>query len=623
MSDNETQPFPSASSQSQPEESADMTSATTPDAAASTTALVPIPGSRAFEQHVTIDPNAPLELSVANASGRVEVVATDTQTVHVIVKRTDHHPEHEDEPQIVVAVDGNSISVRPSWAAASGISAFARKLKDQLQNGLNTNEWKFEGLRFSPDFDYDIWVEVPRTQVDGSRFNVKTASGRATVHGLRDTVSIATASGKIEAEQLDGQIAIHSASGSISLTNITGKLDANTASGSISLQGGEAWTALRSVSGGISIDRFTLKNARITSVSGSIKGAAIVNNTTDYQFETVSGSVKMNLILPADSTTTLDFKSMSGSAKPNGFTVTGKNAWSIGSGPQGPALKARTVSGSLRIEPHLESSIPTRHDAPPQAEPASFDHDHDDDDVTAAFAPRHPERPQHPERPMPPVPPVPPMSPRQSADPLFTPPTDWPEWAKATARSVEETARHVVSSFQQPVTPFDAPDAARMDADRARIDADRARVDAERGRIDEELARVDAEIARAEAEAERHRSSVAGAVTDAHAQITNAARDLHQSATEAASGMHAPDATPAPEAPAAGTPVGEAAEAPKRSITFVPKSADQETPETAAADTVQQNDAAEAERLRILEAVERGEIDIDEALARIESNGKS
>lgn len=565
MSDNETQPFASADSTN--EDTTEMIEA--PSAA---NALVPIPGSRAFEQHITIDPNAPLELAVANASGRVEVVATDTKTVHVIVKRTDHHSEHEDEPQIVVAVDGNQISVRPSWAVASGISAFAKKLKDQLQNGLNTNEWKFEGLRFSPDLDYDIWVEVPRTQVDGSRFNVKTASGRATVQGLRDSVAIATASGRIDADNLEGQVAVHSASGSLSLTNVTGKLDANTASGSISVQGGEAWATLRSVSGSISIDRFTLRNARITTVSGSIKGAAIVNNSTDYQFETVSGGVKMDLILPADSTTTLDFKSMSGSAKPNGFTVTGKNAWSIGSGPQGPALKARTVSGSLRIEPHLEASIPTRHDAPPQSEPMSFDHD---DDVTAPFGAMAPVPP------VPPTPPTPPMGARRNDDPLFTPPMDWPEWAKATARSVEETARHVVSSFQQPVTPFDAPDAARVEADRARVDAERARVDAE-------LARAEAEVAKAEADVARTR-----------AQAAAAAEALQSSAQEV--------------------------ETPKRSITFVPKAAEPEkAPDAiASAEAAPTPDQDDAERLRILEAVERGEIDIDEAFARIESNGKA
>ncbi|MGB3330610.1 MAG: DUF4097 family beta strand repeat-containing protein, partial [Thermomicrobiales bacterium] len=371
MSDNETQPIPS---------NVPTPATTNEETMSDTTAMIPIQGSNAFEQYVKVNPSEPINLSVTNASGRVEVVATETTTVHVIVNRTDG--QHEEEPQIVVSVSDNQISVRPSWIAASGISAFAKKLKDQLQNGLNTNDWKFDGLRFTPDLDYNIWVEVPRTLVDGSRFNMKTASGRASVKGLRDSVTIATASGRIEASDLDGVIAANTASGSIGLTNITGKLDANTASGSISLQGGEAWTALRSVSGSITIDKFTLKSARITTVSGSVKGAAIVNNTVDYHVESVSGSVKMELVLPVDSTTTLEFKSMSGSAKPNGFIMTGKNSWSIGSGPQGPSLKVRTVSGSLRLNAHPESSIPTRHDAPPQPE---FVMGSDDQDETMPF----------------------------------------------------------------------------------------------------------------------------------------------------------------------------------------------------------------------------------------------
>ncbi|MGN6032697.1 MAG: DUF4097 family beta strand repeat-containing protein [Thermomicrobiales bacterium] len=546
MSDNETQPIPSSlPTTTSPSE--DAMSTTTPI----TSAMTPIQGSNAFEQHIQVDPSQPIDLSVTNASGRVEVVATETRTIHVIVNRTDG--QHEDEPEIVVSVNGNQVSVRPSWMAASGISGFAKKLKDQLQNGLNTNDWKFEGLKFTPDLDYNIWVEVPRNQVDGSRFAVKTASGRATVKGLRDSVSIATASGRIDAGNLDGQIAAHTASGSISLANITGKLEANTASGSISLQGGEAWTTLRSVSGKVAIDRFTLKNARITTVSGGIQGAAIFNNTTDYQFESVSGSIKMDVVAPVDSTTTLEFKSMSGSAKPNGFVMTGKNAWSIGSGPQGPALKARTVSGSLKLDAHPESSIPTRHDAPPQ--PTFVMTDNEADETTAPFT-------RSSVAPVPPVPPVPPAAPfgarsehqqpGQPAEPMFTPPADWPDWIKATARSVEETARHVVTSFQQPLAPFDA---------------------------------------------------------------------------QAPAAPQAPQAAPAPMTP----PAAEApapADAPKRTITFVPKNDAPAVPAPEAsavadapADTTQLANQDEAERLRILEAVERGEIDIDEALARIDRDG--
>ena len=527
-----------------------------------TSAMTPIQGSNAFEQHIQVDSSQPIDLSVTNASGRVEVVATETKTIHVIVNRTDG--QHEDEPEIVVSVTGNQVSVRPSWIAASGISGFAKKLKDQLQNGLNTNDWKFEGLKFTPDLDYNIWVEVPRNQVDGSRFAVKTASGRATVKGLRDSVSIATASGRIDAANLDGQIAAHTASGSIALANITGKLEANTASGSISLQGGEAWTTLRSVSGKVAIDRFTLKNARITTVSGGIQGAAIFNNTTDYQFESVSGSIKMDVVVPVDSTTTLEFKSMSGSAKPNGFVMTGKNAWSIGSGPQGPALKARTVSGSLKLDAHPESSIPTRHDAPPQ--PTFVMTDNDDDETTAPFT-------RSSVAPVPPVPPAAPFGarsqhqqPDQQTEPMFTPPADWPDWIKATARSVEETARHVVTSFQQPVAPFDAQAPAAPAAPPA-----------------------------------------------PHAAP----------APQAAQSAPAPVTPPAAETPA---------DAPMRTITFVPKSdeptapapdapAAADVPATAPADTTQLADQDDAERLRILEAVERGEIDIDEALARIDRDG--
>jgi hypothetical protein len=157
-------------------------------------------------------------------------------------------------------------------------------------------------------------------------------------------------------------------------------------------------------------------------------------------------------------------------------------------------------------------------------------------------------------------------TPPEPAEPMFTPPADWPDWIKATARSVEETARHVVSSFQQPVAPFDAPEA--------------------------------------------------------------------ETAKPAASAPAAP-ATRATQGPDTSAGASASEDAPKRTITFVPKGTDASTPSIgeasatdspAAADataetpatTTQLTDQDEAERLRILEAVERGEIDIDEALARMD-----
>jgi hypothetical protein len=219
-------------------------------------------------------------------------------------------------------VEGNKTSIHPDWQLSSSLAGLARKIKDQLKNGLEPGDWNLSKLRFGDDFDYDIRVEVPRGLVEGSRVALRSTSGAINVDGLHTNVSVASASGKITANDLSGQISMHSASGKVTATQINESLEINTASGSISVNGGEAWTALRTVSGSIRVEDFTMKNARVASVSGGIHARFIANNTAPYSFDTVSGSIELNTLFPAtDEGATLTFRSVSGSANARGEWV--------------------------------------------------------------------------------------------------------------------------------------------------------------------------------------------------------------------------------------------------------------------------------------------------------------
>ena len=109
--------------------------------------------------------------------------------------------------------------------------------------------------------------------------------------------------------------------------------------------------------------------------------------------------------------------------------VNGKRTWHAGSGDAGPAIHVRTVSGSLRVEGHVESTIPTRHEALPEAieerEFAEGEPEQPEGFAADGFAP-----PAVP--PLPAFPPLPAPSVRDRADqqdatePIFTPPADWP-----------------------------------------------------------------------------------------------------------------------------------------------------------------------------------------------------
>ncbi|HVL22629.1 MAG TPA: DUF4097 family beta strand repeat-containing protein, partial [Thermomicrobiales bacterium] len=328
-----------------------------------TTSLSPIRGSNGYQQQIPIDPTQPLELSISNASGEVKLLASDQQNVWVVVRRVDGKVDEEDEVGITINAEGNRISVHPDWQIMSGLSGLARRVKSQLKDGFNADDWNISKMRLNPNLEYDIRVEVPRELAEKSRVSIKTASGGVEARGVRADLSVATASGSARLDDLHGRVAVHTASGSVDVHAVTGSLEANTASGSIRVEDGEAWTALRSMSGSIKIDRFIMKNARVTTVSGSVQANLIANNRSDYSFETVSGSLKLQTVLPGDgSGASLTFRSLSGSANVNGDWVpaSGKRNWQLAAGPEGPAFRVKTVSGSLQATGKTDTDIALR-----------------------------------------------------------------------------------------------------------------------------------------------------------------------------------------------------------------------------------------------------------------------
>lgn len=390
--------------------------------------LTPIAGSNGFQQQISFDRTQPLDLTITNVNGEVKVRASNENTIWLVVRS---NKRHQDEPvNLTVAVDGNKISIHPDWQLSSSLAGLARKIKDQLKNGLEPSDWNLSRLRFGDDFDYDIRVEIPRDLIEGSKVALRTTSGGIEVDGVHANVSAASASGSITGRDLKGQISIHTASGSVRTEQIRESLEINTASGSIKVEGGEAWTALRTVSGSIKVEDFIMKNAKLASVSGSISAKFIANNTAPYSFDTVSGSVHLTTAFPAgDRGASMTFRSVSGSGQADGeWTSTGKRSWTIGNG-EGPQFKINTVSGSLRANGTRDAAVIGRNELLPNSD--RYDNDQptepvhkpgagvdvpvDGDEIGKAMnwareaARRFTQPVEPPAPPTPPTPPTPPM----------------------------------------------------------------------------------------------------------------------------------------------------------------------------------------------------------------------
>ncbi len=513
-------------------------------------ALTPITGTNGYQQSIEIDPSEALHLSVSNASGKIKIVASDQSSVWVVVRRTDGHSGDIEEVAMTVNVEGNTISIHPDWNVASGLTGLTRRIKDQLQHGLNPDDWNISKLRLNPDLEYDIRVEIPRALAEGSSVNAKTASGGIEVSGVRGDLTVATASGSSSIADVKGKVSAHTASGSIRFNQVFGSLEANSASGSIHVNGGEVWTALRSVSGSVHLDDVQLKNARIVTVSGSVKGNVIADNAADYAFKTVSGSVKLDATLPGTGRTSrLSFKSASGSARVGGdWQAEGKKTWTLGSGEDGPNITVRTVSGRLNLTGIADSNLSGRSEPMPEV-PRD-----DDPDSTEPFAPDPVE-----------------IGRRVKADLDLDLDIDKTvNWAKDFARSFTHPTPPVPPA---PTTPDPAvPPVPPVEA---------------------------------------------ATPPTLPTPSTPAAREDSVRPSDAGTTPVAAESQPAVEYDSTDTqplPLGAPSrEAPSASVS----SAQPMTGVTADTDTSSPG-AGDSERLRILEALERGEIDIDDALARIE-----
>lgn len=401
--------------------------------------LTPIAGSNGYQQQISFDNTQPLELNITNINGSIKVKTSNEKTIWLVVRRKDHHDE--EALNLTVSVEGNKISIHPDWQLSSSLAGLARKIKDQLKTGLEPGDWNLSKLRIGNDFDFDIRVEVPHRLLPDSKVALRTTSGSIEIDGIAGDVTSASASGSISVHDLDGIVSLHTASGSVRAENIRNSLEVNTASGSIKVNGGEAWTALRSVSGSIQVDDFTMRNAKLASVSGSIKLNVIANNgLAPYAFDTVSGSINLNVTLPGDAAgPSLQFRSVSGSGNARGeWTSSGKRSWVVAQGGGAP-FKVSSVSGSLNTTASVDPGVSTRNEQLPASdrydndqptEPVSKTGPHADidvdinrDDINRAVnwareAARRFTQPldDHPDMPTAPVPPTP-LTPPASTSP--------------------------------------------------------------------------------------------------------------------------------------------------------------------------------------------------------------
>lgn len=599
--------------------------------------------NRQLETEASFNADRPLTLSATNASGRIELRTDPTRpsgSVLVVVRRTDNDEFDDDDHALTVKVDDNVISIHPDWQFAAGFTGLARRFRDQLQHGFRPEDWNLSRLKLSPELDFHIFITLPAGLAEGSQIKLRTASGEIDARDIAARVSIVTASGDVEAADLTGVIAINTASGDVQANDITDSLEINTASGNASIRGGDIWLAARSASGDVSVQDTRLRNSRVTSVSGDISLRAIFDNTANYGMETVSGDVSLDTRLPGQNVmATLGFGTLSGSSNVgSAWEKRKRREWSAGSGDQGASINVKTVSGDLSAAARLDNAIEARTLAMPRS--AKDQEDDADSDFSGDMREfkremkefgREMKHMGHVTPPAPPpTPPTPPTPPshwdEDSTSDYEQAMRDYEEEIEQQARDYEQAMLGHEQEIEQRARELEQRQGDRQQDREQRLrDREQRRRDHEQRHLerqrDRDQRRRDHEQRRLERQEDRERRRSGGSPAN-----TQRPGDHQHSPifTAGPSGRPYRDAQAPPAQPTEPVAPPQPFEEEEVSINEpAPTNESQHTePVASVTDGAGQTDLAEPAsegRLTILERLERGEIDIDEAMARLEA----
>lgn len=539
-----------------------------------------------LDQRIAIDPDKPLEILVSNNHGEIAVRATDAAEVRIRTegsRRAARHGGLDVHAEVAVEVedDANRIVVGTDSHWSLGLGELARGLFGRGKRGD------------APEFDDDVPPAPARGPKGrrGGRVDIAIEIPRRVVE---TRATLRTASGDISAEGISGALSATAASGDIALRRLAGSISAHTASGDIMIHDAVGALRLRSASGDVHVREADLHRYQIQTASGDVQlGQARLVAAGPFAVESVSGDVTLDHgVSPAagERGAILEFKSVSGDARvAPPLASTGHRTWQAGPGGEGCLkIAVRTVSGDLVAR--LEFDAGTSR-APDLALPPNWSADEggarpvawDEEGVVP---------------PMPPAPPMPPMPPFPAGSFVGLKAQIKADVDAAMAearRAIEEAMSGPAGAIAGTTAGLDAARQAMDDVRRAFDDARRAQDDAERDAHDAELDAVEAELDAAEAELDAAEAELDAA--EAELETAEAEREV---AEDNAAWRR---------------------EVAEDNAAWRSESASLATEPSPGGDSVAIDPEREAARLAVLTALEEGEIDVDEALRRLEPLG--
>jgi hypothetical protein len=202
-------------------------------------------------------------------------------------------------------------------------------------------------------------VSVPR----GTRLILEGVSGDVTTSGSQGEIEASSVSGDVEVSDGVRDVTAESVSGSVDAARINGDLTAQSVSGDVRVETVSGAVEASTVSGNIRLVGVQSKDVRSETVSGNILYTGSIDAGGRYDFESHSGTLRLNI--PRGAGATFNVETFSGEISAD-FPVTvpprsgsgnrrnGRMEFTIGDGRA--RITAETFSGSIVINSGSDST---------------------------------------------------------------------------------------------------------------------------------------------------------------------------------------------------------------------------------------------------------------------------
>ena len=205
-------------------------------------------------------------------------------------------------------------------------------------------------------------VTVPRNV----RLNLEAVSASISVAGTQGEIDASSVSGEVDVTGGARSVNVESVSGSVRVAQVNGNLRAESVSGNVRAEGVTGAIEASTVSGSITLTSIQSRDVTTETVSGSIQYTGSIDPGGRYDFESHSGSLRLNV--PRNTGAQVSVETFSGHVETDfpavmpatiGRRRSGSFEFTIGDGRA--RITANTFSGRIIIN-NRDAIAPTRRD---------------------------------------------------------------------------------------------------------------------------------------------------------------------------------------------------------------------------------------------------------------------